>query len=98
MWFRDGQSILIGARNAQNNTCFYKVDARSGETKELVNMGSEAPPQMALSPEAQQCSPPPLDKKPGIVAAFNLTTGKRTDATPDPTPSSVLQGVPMAAA
>lgn len=79
MWFPDGQSILEGSRNSQNHTSFYKVDLKTGGVRELINMGTAAPPAMALSPDAKTVFAAPLDQKPGIVAAFDLATGHRTN-------------------
>ncbi len=79
MWFPDGQSILQAARGNQNTTCFYKVDLKTGEVRQLLNIGSGAPPNTALSPDGKTVYAELIDSKTkttGLVA-FDLATGDR---------------------
>jgi Tol biopolymer transport system component len=78
IWFADGQRVLQGARNAQNNTCFYEVDLRTGKVRELVNTGAGLPPYNALSADGKIVfTRHPQNTE--ILAAFDLSTGSRTD-------------------
>jgi Tol biopolymer transport system component len=77
-WFPDGQSILQTGRNAQNVTCFYKVDLRTGVVQELVNTGSGMPQYSALSADGKTVYTRHPEKF-NMIAAFDLASGRRTD-------------------
>ena len=79
IWAVDGQSVVVMGRNSQNHSSFYKVDVKTADVRELVNIGSGAARPAAARPDGKTVYAAPLDKKRGIVAAIDLTTGSRMD-------------------
>jgi len=80
MWLPDGKSILVGARNSQGTTCFYKADLKNAEFSEVVNTRSITAPWIpsTLSADGKAVYVAPLGAKVS-VASFDLSDGKRTD-------------------
>jgi Tol biopolymer transport system component len=74
------------ARNNPNHKSFYKLDLKTGEIREVVDMNNPQSQSMstALSPDGKTAYAWP---ELGILAAFDLTTGKRQNiySTPDAT-------------
>lgn len=77
LWFPDGQSILVLARNDQNHAVLFKVNMRTGEVTPLINTGAQAPPAAAVSPDGNTAYV--AAGRNATLTIFDLASGRRTD-------------------